>query len=107
MATEITRDNFETEVLQSDLPVVAFFQLPNCAKCVVFKSFAESMEKKGSGKLKLAVFNIMNTQSLVKTLKVSSTPGFVLYNQGREVDRFFGDRLVKDDIEKAIDTFLQ
>ncbi len=29
MAVDITKDNFETEVMRSDLPVVAYFQLPN------------------------------------------------------------------------------
>ena len=102
MSVEITKENFQQEVLQSDLPVVAFFQLPNCAKCVVFKSFADGMEQKHGDKFKLAVFNIMKTQALAKELGVSSTPSFVIYQQGKEIHRFFGDSLVKDDIEKAL-----
>lgn len=29
MVVDITKDNFEAEVMQSDTPVVAYFQLPN------------------------------------------------------------------------------
>jgi hypothetical protein len=29
MAVDITKENFEKEVMQSDIPVVAYFQLPN------------------------------------------------------------------------------
>jgi thioredoxin-like negative regulator of GroEL len=29
MVVDITKDNFETEVMQSNIPVVAYFQLPN------------------------------------------------------------------------------
>jgi thioredoxin-like negative regulator of GroEL len=29
MVVDITKDNFEAEVMQSDIPVVAYFQLPN------------------------------------------------------------------------------
>ena len=107
MAVEITKENFDQEVLQSDVPVAAFFQLPNCAKCVVFKSFADGMEQKNAGKFKLAVFNIMKTQALAKQLGVSSTPSFIIFSQGQEENRFFGNSLVKEDIEQAINAVIQ
>lgn len=107
MVVDITKDNFEAEVMQSEMPVVAYFQLPNWARCVVFKSFGEGLERDRGDKIKLARFDITRTQALVKELGVLSTPSFVIFREGKELKRFFGDSLIKDNIEAFVDSMLQ
>jgi thioredoxin-like negative regulator of GroEL len=69
---------------------------------VVFKSFGEGLEKRNSDKIKLARFDITKTQSLARQLDVHSTPSFVIFRDGREIERFYGDKLIKDDIENFV-----
>ena len=103
MAVEIDKDNFENEVMQSDIPVLAYFHLPNCAKCVVMMSVGEGLEERNNGKLKLAKFNITKNQGLAKKLGVMSAPYFLIIKNGEEIGRFYGESLIVDDIEDFID----
>ena len=93
MAVDVTKENYEKEVMQSDIPVVAYFQLPNWAKCVVFKSFGEGLEVRNPDKIKLAKFDITKNQALARELGVASTPSFVIFKDGQELERFLGTAL--------------
>lgn len=73
----------------------------------MFKSFGEGLEKNHADKIKLARFDITRTQALARELGVSSTPSFVIFKSGEELARFFGDSLVKDDIEAFVDQMIQ
>jgi thioredoxin-like negative regulator of GroEL len=69
---------------------------------VVFKSFGEGLVKNNPDSFKLAIFDITRTQSLSKTLGVKSTPSFVIFKDGQEIERFYGDGLIKDNIENFV-----
>ena len=107
MVVDITRENFEKEVMQSDVPVMAYFQLPNWAKCVVFKSFGEGLEGRNPDKIKLARFDITKNQAIARELGVASTPSFVIFKDGQELQRFLGDTLMKDDIEQYVNGMIE
>lgn len=102
MATEITENTFEKEVVQSDVPVLAYFYLPSCAKCVVMMSAAEGLERQNANNLKLAKVNITTTQSLGRILDVRTAPTFLVYKGGKEIQRFYGDNLSIDGLEDFI-----
>ncbi|MGD9076918.1 MAG: thioredoxin family protein, partial [Desulfobacteraceae bacterium] len=91
MATEIMEDTFEKEVVQSDVLVLTYFYLPGCAKCVVMMSAAEGLERQNANSLKLAKMNITTTQGLAKNLDVRTAPDFLIYKDGKEIQRFYGD----------------
>lgn len=102
MAVEVMEDTFEKEVLQSRIPVLAYFYLPSCAKCVVMMFAAEGLKKRKDRKLKLAKFNMTKNQGLAKNLAVFSTPTFIIYKDGKEMERFYGERLNMDDMEDLL-----
>ena len=106
MATEVMKNTFEKEVVQSDVPVLAYFYLPSCAKCVVMMSAAEGLERQNAPNLKLAKMNITTTQGLAKILDVRSAPTFLVYKDGREIKRFYGDNLSVDGMEKFIQNII-
>ncbi len=99
MAVDITKENFHHEVIASNVPVLAYFHLPNCAKCVVFGSFGEGLEKRYKGKFKLAKFNIMQHQKLARDLGAASAPSFIVLKDGTPIEEFSGERLKKEMIE--------
>jgi len=43
---------------------------------------------------------------LAKQLGIASTPSFLIFKGGHEIKRFYGDTLVKDDIENFVNTFV-
>jgi thioredoxin 1 len=106
LGIEVQEDTFEKEVVQSDVPVLTYFYLPSCAKCVVMMSAAEDLERQNAKKLKLAKMNITTTQGLAKILDVRSAPTFLIYKDGKEIQRFYGDNLSIDGMEGFIQNII-
>jgi thioredoxin 1 len=102
MPVEVFEDTFEAEVLQAETPVLAYFFLPSCAKCVVLKSAAEALERRYVQGLKLAILNITKVQKLARRSRLLTAPAFILYRQGREIERFVGDTLSVDSLERFL-----
>ena len=93
MAIEISENEFEKEVVQSEKPVLVYFHLPSCAKCATWNSVAEGLIKDTEGKVKWVNLNVANNQGLAKKLNILSAPSFLVYRSGAEVERFVGDRV--------------
>jgi thioredoxin 1 len=93
MSIEISEKEFENEVLKSEKPVLVYFHLPSCAKCGTWNNVAEGLIKDAAGKVKWVKLNVANNQGLAKKLKILSSPSFLVYRDGAEVERFVGDRV--------------
>lgn len=104
MSIDITVENFEQEVMESQIPVLAYFHLPNCARCSAFSSFGEGLEKRNTGRFKLAKFNIMQNQKLARKLGASSAPSYIVFKNGNQIEAFSGDRVDRKIIEDFVST---
>jgi thioredoxin 1 len=90
---EISENEFENEVMQSEQPVLVYFHLPSCAKCGTWNGVAQGLVNDSEGKVKLVKVNVANNQGLAKKLNILSAPSFLVYRDGAEVERFVGDRV--------------
>jgi thioredoxin 1 len=95
--------NFEAEILKSPVPVIAYFYLPNCGKCMVWTSLVEGIEKEQGEQIKLVKLDITLNQGLAKTLQVLSTPALLIFQKGQEIRRLVGEELNFDDVEQFIE----
>ena len=102
MPVDITTENFEQEIMESKITVLAYFHLPNCARCSVFSSFGEGLEKKNTGKFKLAKFNIMQNQKLARKLGAASAPSYIVFKDGKQIEEFSGDRVDRKILEDFV-----
>jgi thioredoxin 1 len=93
VAIEISENEFEKEVVQSEKPVLVYFHLPSCAKCGTWNNVAEGLIKDSEGRVKWVKLNVANNQGLAKKLNILSAPSFLVYREGAEVERFVGDRV--------------
>lgn len=86
---ELTKDNWEEEVVKSDKPVVVDFWAPWCGPCV---NFAPTFEKV-AGELSMAKFAKVNTQDNPEPAQengVRGIPCIIVYKDGKELDRIVG-----------------
>lgn len=70
-------------------------------------SAAEGLEKQNENNLKFTKMNITRTQGLAKNLDVRSAPTFLIYQNGKEIQRFYGDNLSINDMEDFIQNLIQ
>ena len=107
MTIELNRDNYETEVNQSDKPVLVDFWGPRCGPCMALMPSVEELEKEYEGKLKVAKLNAGGNRMLCARLRVMGLPTFLLYKGGEEVKRMSGEDITKNQIKEAIEEMLE
>ncbi len=79
---EFTEQNFEQEVLQSDIPVVVDFWATWCQPCLKLAPILEDLEKDYEGKVKIGKLNIENDQALAAKYGVLSIPTLLFFKDG-------------------------
>ena len=107
MTIELNRDNYETEVNQSDKPVLVDFWGPRCGPCMTLMPSVEELEKEYEGKLKVAKLNAEGNRMLCARLRVMGLPTFLFYKGGEEVKRISGEDITKNQIKEAIEEMLE
>jgi len=102
MVSEVNADNFEKEVVESEIPVLVDFWGPQCAPCLALIPQVEKLEEKFGKRLKITKVDASKNRRLCLTLKVLGLPTFLLYKGGKEVDRLSGNNLKIEEIEEAV-----
>ncbi len=102
MALDLTRDNYEAEVLQAKEPVMVDFWGPQCRPCLALMPAVERLEKEYTGKLKVAKVNATENRMLCARLRVLGLPAYLFYKAGAEINRLAGEQITEADLAEAI-----
>ena len=92
MSTEITltEDNFDSEVLNSDIPVLVDFWAEWCMPCKMIGPIVADIAESYKGKLKVAKLEVDNAPSVADTYKIISIPTLLVFKNGEVVNQFVG-----------------
>ena len=97
-AVHITTDNFETEVLQSDKPVLLDFWASWCGPCQQLSPIIEELAEEVTD-VKIGKVNIDEEMELAKKFRVMSIPTLVVIRQGEKISSVVGTRTKEEIIE--------
>lgn len=86
---EVKKDNFESEVLQSEVPVLADFNASWCGPCQSMKPMLEELAGSNSG-YKIVSIDIDEEDELAEDYDIASIPCLVVFKDGKEVNRSIG-----------------
>ena len=86
----ITADNFESEVVQSDVPVLIDFWAEWCMPCKMIAPILEELSDEYAGKLKIGKLDVDSNGELAMKFSVQSIPTLMLFKNGEEVGRKVG-----------------
>jgi thioredoxin len=87
---EFTDANWQSEVLDSPVPVLVDFWAPWCGPCRMLAPTIEKLAGVYQGKIKIGKMNTDQNPDTPGGLGVSAIPTVLLFKQGREVDRLVG-----------------
>lgn len=91
MATKaVTEREWETEVLQSPVPVLVDFWAIWCGPCRLIAPIVEELANQYAGKLKVLKVDVDREQNLAIRYGIMSIPTLLLFKNGQVVDQIVG-----------------
>ena len=105
MEYKYTTDNFEKEVLQSELPVLVDFYADWCGPCKMMAPIVEGLAQGYDGKVKVGKLNIDDEMEIAQQYRVMSIPTFILFKDGKAVETSVG-AMSKDELESKLQKVL-
>ncbi|MBQ3114773.1 MAG: thioredoxin [Clostridia bacterium] len=79
----ITNENFDKEVLQSDIPVIIDFWATWCGPCKMLSPIIEEIAKEANGEYKVGKINIDEQPELANAFQIASIPTIVVMENGK------------------------
>lgn len=102
----LTKDNFEQEVIKSDLPVLVDFWAEWCGPCRMMIPVLEEVAVKFAGKIKIAKLDVNdpNHEQIAGQYDIQGIPAFKVFKNGEVVKELVGYRPAED-LEKELAEF--
>ena len=102
MALIINKNNYESEVVNSDIPVLLDFYATWCGPCKMLAPIIEELAHEYEGKVKICKVDVDSDPELAIKFEVASIPTLVLLKNGELVKKNVGF-LPKASVEKMFE----
>lgn len=87
---EFTDANWNSEVLESQTPVIVDFWAPWCGPCRMLAPTISKLADEFAGKVKIGKMDTDQNVATPPTLRISGIPAVIFFQNGKEVDRIVG-----------------
>ena len=100
-----TDQNFEDEVIKSDIPALVDFWAPWCAPCRIVSPIIEELAKEYEGKLKVGKVNVDEKKNRASRFGIMSIPSVLVFKNGEPIKTMVGAQS-KENFKKGIEEAL-
>lgn len=83
---QVTEQNFETEVMMSELPVFVEFGATWCGPCKTIEPELKAFAGEMQGRVKVAQVDVDKSPMIAQAMQIRSVPTFIVFQNGRPVD---------------------
>lgn len=99
---DVTDNNFESDVLQSDRPVLVDFWAQWCAPCRMLAPTVEAVAEKYADSARVVKLNVDDNPGISQRYGIKGIPTLILFKNGKEEERVVG-ATSKEAISRMID----
>jgi thioredoxin 1 len=103
---QITDENFEEEVLGSEVPTEVDFWAPWCGPCQMVIPIYEKLSEEYEGRFKFCMINVDENQRTARKYQIMSIPMQMFFADGQKVDEILG-AVPEDAIRTMIEGILK
>ena len=90
MEIKLTKDNFDAEVINSNIPVLVDFWATWCGPCRMIAPVIESIAEKFDGRIKVGKVNVDEEPEISLEYNIASIPTVMIFKNGEEVSKSIG-----------------
>ena len=101
MAFQFTNENFKTEALESQIPVLVDFYADWCGPCKMLAPVVEALAAEYVGKVKIGKLNVDQSPDIAEQYGVMSIPTLLFIKNGEVVNKTIGV-VSKAELEQAL-----
>lgn len=87
---EVTDQNFEQEILKSEIPALVDFWAAWCGPCKMVAPVVEELAKDYKGKIKIAKMNVDENRQTPAKFGIRNIPTLILFKNGEVVQTIIG-----------------
>lgn len=104
-AADVTAQDFDKEVLQSEIPVMVDFWAEWCGPCRMIAPSVDAIAEEYAGKLKVMKVNVDTDATIASKYGVMSIPTLILFKGGAVVEQIVGALPKQKIIDKILTHF--
>jgi thioredoxin 1 len=102
-AMTLTQENFESEVLKSDKPVLVDFWAPWCGPCKMIAPLIDQIAQDESHRFVVGKLNVDEAPQVASKYRVGSIPALLVFKGGQVVQQFLGANTRREQLVKALE----
>lgn len=102
---EVTKDNFDSEVLNAQGIVMVDWWGPKCERCLELMPHVEELAGKYQDKIKFCSVDTSGNRRLAIGQKVLGLPAILFYKNGQKIDEISGQEIAPEDIEAKLQQY--
>ena len=92
----LTKENFDSEVLNSEIPVMVDFWAQWCGPCRAVAPIIDEIAEEYDGKIRVGKLNVDEEGEIAARFRIMSIPTILLFKDGKVVEKIVGSRPKSD-----------